>query len=158
MSEQREILLAEDSDNDAELTIGALGECSLPYSVVLVRDGAEALDYLFRRGRFTGRGGLNPILLLLDLKMPKVNGLEVLREMQGASELADIPVVMVSSSCEEPDLREAHSLGARAYVMKPILFRDFVDAVKTIGRFWGVLNILPTGKYKHGKALNRRTK
>jgi two-component system response regulator len=140
-----EILMAEDSANDAELTIGALAEYNLANSVIVVSNGAEALDYLYRRGRFTGREGPNPILLLLDLKMPKVNGLEVLRQMKTSPELADIPVVMLSSSCEELDLKEAQQLGASAYVVKPVRFQDFVDAVKTIGKFWGVLNVLRPG-------------
>jgi two-component system response regulator len=140
-----EILMAEDSANDAELTMGALAEYNLANRVVLVSNGAEALDYLYRRGRFTDRSRLNPILLLLDLKMPKVNGLEVLRTMKGSPELADIPVVMLSSSCEELDLKEAQKLGASAYVVKPVRFQDFVDAVKVIGRFWGVLNVLRPG-------------
>jgi CheY-like chemotaxis protein len=137
-----EILMAEDSANDAELTIGALEEYHLANRVVLVSNGAEALDYLYRRRAFEGRGGTNPILLLLDLKMPKVNGLEVLRQIKKTPELADIPVVMLSSSCEELDLKEAQQLGASAYVVKPVRFQDFVDAVKTIGKFWGVLNAL----------------
>lgn len=140
-----EILMAEDSENDAELTMGALAECNLVNRVVLVNNGAEALDYLHRRGQFADRTGSNPILLLLDLKMPKVSGLEVLRQMRNAPELADIPVVMLSSSREELDLQEARRLGATAYVVKPVRFLDFVDAVKTIGKFWGVLNILRPG-------------
>jgi two-component system, response regulator len=137
-----EILMAEDSANDAELTIGALAEYNLANQLVLVGDGAEALDYLYRRGRFAGRTGPDPILLLLDLKMPKVSGLEVLRQMKGHQELAKIPVVMLSSSCEELDLQEARQLGASAYVVKPVRFIDFADAVKAIGKFWGVLNVL----------------
>ncbi len=146
MSEDlRDILMAEDCANDAELTIGALRENNLANRVILVRNGADALDYLFRRGRFAGRSALNPVLLLLDLKMPKVNGIEVLSEMKKSPELAEIPVVMLSSSCEELDLKEARRLGASAYVVKPVRFQDFVDVVKTIGKFWGVLNVLPAG-------------
>jgi CheY-like chemotaxis protein len=137
-----DILMAEDSADDAELTIGALDEYNLANRIVLVRNGAEALDYLYRRGRYTGRSNPNPILFLLDLKMPKVNGLEVLRIIKESPELADIPVVMLSSSCEELDLKEAQHLGASAYVVKPVRFQDFVDAVKTIGKFWAVLNVL----------------
>jgi two-component system response regulator len=140
-----DILMAEDSANDAELTISALAECNLSNSIVLVRNGAEALDYLYRRGHYTGRAGLNPVLFLLDLKMPKVDGLEVLRQMKSAPELTNIPVVVLSSSREEPDLTEAQLLGASAYVVKPIRFQDFVDAVKTIGTFWAVLNVLQPG-------------
>jgi CheY-like chemotaxis protein len=141
----RDILMAEDCANDAELTIGALAEFNLANRVVLVRNGAEALDYLHRRGRFTGRDGLNPIFLLLDLKMPKVNGLEVLRQMKESPELADIPVIMLSSSREELDLKEARKLGVSAYVVKPVRFQEFVETVKTIGKFWGVLNALRPG-------------
>jgi len=137
-----EILMAEDSADDAELTIGALAEYNLANRVALVANGAEALDYLHRRGRFNDRAGGNPILFLLDLKMPKVNGLEVLRQMKESPALNDIPVVMLSSSCEELDLKEAQRLGASAYVVKPVRFQDFVDAVRTIGKFWGVLNVL----------------
>jgi two-component system response regulator len=140
-----EILMAEDSADDAELTIAALAEYNLANAVVLAADGAEALDYLYRRGRFEGRVGPQPIFLLLDLKMPKINGLEVLRQMKECPELSEIPVVMLSSSSEELDLKEARQLGASAYVVKPVRFNDFVDAVKTIGRFWGVLNILRPG-------------
>ena len=140
-----EILMAEDSADDAELTMGALAEYNLANRVVLVRDGAEALDYLYRRGRFAGRGNRKPILLLLDLKMPKVNGLQVLRQMRETPEMDDIPVVMLSSSREELDLKEARKLGAMAYVLKPVRFEDFADAVKVIGKFWGVLNILRPG-------------
>ncbi len=116
--------------------------------LVLVRNGAEPHDYLYRRGHFAERSRVNPILLLLDLKMPKVNGIEVLREMKSNPGLVDIPVVMLSSSCEELDLKEAQRLGASAYVVKPSRLRDFVDAVKTIGKFWGVLNVLPYGKHR----------
>jgi two-component system response regulator len=140
-----EILMVEDSSNDAELTIGAMAEYNLANRIVLVSNGAEALDYLCRRGHFTGRTGPNPILLMLDLKMPKVNGLEVLRRMKANPELAEIPVVMLSSSCEELDLKEARRLGASAYVVKPVRFQDFVDAVRIIGKFWGVLNVLRPG-------------
>jgi two-component system response regulator len=140
-----EILMAEDSADDAELTISALDEYNLANTVVLAPDGAEALDYLYRRGRFAGRLGPNPIFVLLDLKMPKVTGLEVLRQMKENPQLSDIPVIMLSSSCEELDLKEAQLLGAKAYVVKPVRFNDFVDAVKTIGRFWGVLNVLRPG-------------
>jgi CheY-like chemotaxis protein len=140
-----EILMAEDSADDAELTIGALAEYNLANRVALVSNGAQALDYLHRRGLYSDRAGGNPILFLLDLKMPKVNGLEVLREMKETPALKEIPVVMLSSSCEELDLKEAQRLGASAYVVKPVRFQDFVDAVRTIGKFWGVLNVLRPG-------------
>ena len=148
-----EILMAEDSADDAELAIGALQEYNLANPIVLVRDGAEALDYLYRRGSFTGRITPNPILFLLDLKMPKVSGLEVLRDMKNSPELAGVPVVMLSSSCEELDLKKAKQLGAYAYIVKPVRFQEFVEAVKTIGKFWGVLNMLrPTDIVEEQKA------
>jgi CheY-like chemotaxis protein len=147
-----EILMAEDSADDAELTIGALAESNLANNIVRVQDGAEALDYLHRRGRFADRATRHPILLLLDLKMPKVNGLEVLREMKATPELCHIPVVMLSSSREDLDLAEARRLGASAYVVKPVRFADFVDAVKVIGKFWAVLNVLPPAKTSGLKA------
>jgi CheY-like chemotaxis protein len=137
-----DILLAEDSAEDAELTLGALSEHNLANRVVVVRDGAQALDYLHRRGAFAGRSSPHPVVFLLDLKMPKVNGLEVLRQMKEDPALEGIPVVMLSSSSEELDLEEAQRLGASAYVVKPVSFPAFVEAVKTIGRFWAVLNVL----------------
>jgi CheY-like chemotaxis protein len=152
-----EILMAEDSADDAELTIGALEEYKLANRVALVGDGAEALDYLHRRGRFSDRTGANPILFLLDLKMPKVSGLEVLREMKQTPALADIPVVMLSSSCEELDLKEARRLGAAAYVVKPVRFQDFVDAVRTIGKFWAVLNVLRPGAIETPEGMEEPT-
>ena len=152
-----EILMAEDSANDAELTIGALEEYNFANRVVPVRNGAEALDYLYRRGRFAGRLTVNPILLLLDLKMPKVNGIEVLRQMKTSPELSDIPVVMLSSSCEKLDLKEAQHLGASAYVVKPVRFQDFVDAVKAIGKFWCVLNVLPSGSHHQTSGAETET-
>jgi two-component system response regulator len=147
-----QILMAEDSANDAELTLGVLAQNNLAANVAIVYDGAEALDYLYRRGLFTDREGPNPILLLLDLKMPKVNGLEVLRQMKTSPELASIPVVMLSSSCQDVDLKEAQKLGANAYVLKPVRFEDFVEAVTIIGKFWGVLNVLrPIAATKGGR-------
>ncbi len=142
MSAIWEIVMAEDSAEDAEMALEALKESNPANRIVMVRDGAETLEYLYRRGRFSGRITPNPVLLLLDLKMPKVSGLEVLREIKNSPELAGIPVVMLSSSCEELDLKEAKQLGAYAYVLKPVRFQEFVEAVKTIGRFWGVLNML----------------
>ena len=137
-----QILMAEDSADDAELTLGALAQNNFANNVAVVYDGAEALDYLYRRGLFTGRDGPSPILLLLDLKMPKVNGLEVLRQIKTSPELASIPVVILSSSCQEVELQEAQKLGADAYVLKPVRFKDFVEAIKIIGKFWGGLNVL----------------
>jgi CheY-like chemotaxis protein len=139
----RTILLAEDSANDVELTLAALQENRVANQVVVVRDGAEALDYLYRRHGFADRLPGHPALVLLDLKMPKVDGLEVLRQLKADPALKSIPVVMLTSSREESDLVRTYDLGVNAYVVKPVAFADFVEAVKTLGQFWGVVNELP---------------
>jgi CheY-like chemotaxis protein len=137
------ILLAEDNANDVELTLGALAEHKLVNEVVVVRDGEEALNYLFRRGAHAGRPEGNPSVVLLDLKMPKVDGLEVLRRLKADPALKRIPVVMLTSSREENDLVQSYNLGVNAYVVKPVDFRDFVDAVKGLGIFWAIINETP---------------
>ena len=139
----KRILLAEDNPNDAELTLTALGEYHLANEVVLVRDGAEALDYLYCRGEFKLRGSSQPAVVLLDLKMPKVDGLEVLKHMKSDPALAAIPVVILTSSQEERDVVESYRLGVNAYVVKPVDFHEFVNAVKELGLFWGVMNVTP---------------
>jgi len=148
MSDLKGILLAEDNVRDVELTLDALAEHNLANEVVVVHDGAEALDYLYRRGRFKMRGDENPAVVLLDLKMPKVDGLEVLRTIKNDETLKMIPVVMVTSSQEEQDLVESYKLGVNAYVVKPVNFHDFVEAVKQLGAFWAVLNEPPPGSVK----------
>ena len=145
MTELKRIVLAEDNPNDVELTLAALGEINLANEVVVVRDGAEALDYLYRRNVFANRPPGNPAVLLLDLKMPKVDGLEVLRALKADEELRTIPVVMLTSSREEQDLVSSYKLGVNAYVVKPVDFRAFIDAVRQIGAFWGVINEPPPG-------------
>ena len=145
MSELRRILLAEDSAADVELTLEALGQHHLANEVVVVRDGAEALDYLFRRGPYTGRPDGNPAVVLLDLKMPKVDGLQVLRQVKADETLRAVPIVMLTSSREEQDLVESYRLGVNAYVVKPVDFGRFVDAVKQVGMFWAVVNEPPPG-------------
>ena len=142
MTTVRTILLAEDNQNDVELTLAALRGNHVANEVVVVRDGAEALDYLYRRGRFTSRTE-NPVLVLLDLKMPKVDGLEVLRQIKGDAGLRTIPVVMLTSSREENDLFQTYDLGVNAYVVKPVEFASFVEAVKVLGTFWAVINETP---------------
>src|SRR6185437_8928651 len=139
----RRILLAEDSANDIELTLAALSEHRLANQVDVVRDGAEALDYLYRRGTFAERPPGNPAVMLLDLKMPKVNGLEVLRTIKNDRSLQTVPVVMLTSSREEGDLVRSYALGVNAYVVKPVEFSDFMEAVKTLGGFWGLVNEAP---------------
>ena len=140
----RRILLAEDSPHDAELTIEALSENHLTNTIDHVRDGAEALDYLYRRGAFSKREKGNPSVILLDLKMPKVDGLEVLRQIRGDAQMKAIPVVIMTSSREEQDLVRSYELGVNAYVVKPVEFGGFVEAVKQVGVFWVMLNELPT--------------
>lgn len=148
MAELKNILLAEDNANDVELTLEALAEHNLANQVVVVRNGAEALDYLYYRGKFKQRPEGNPIFVLLDLKMPKVDGLEVLQQIKADEELNMIPVVMLTSSREERDLLKSYKLGVNAYVVKPVDFYAFVDAVKEIGAFWGIINESPPKSLK----------
>lgn len=143
MSLLKRILLAEDSVRDAEMALHALRDYNLANDVQHVRDGVEALDYLYRRGEFSGRPPGHPAIVMLDLKMPRVDGMEVLRQMKMDADLKAIPVVVMTSSREEPDLEEAYALGVNAYVVKPVKFLEFVDAVKQIGFFWAVLNEPP---------------
>jgi two-component system, response regulator len=135
------ILLTDDSENDIELTIAALTDNNLANRVVTVRNGAEALDYLYGRGAYAGAE--RPAVILLDVKMPKVNGIETLRAMKNDPELRTIPVVMLTSSREGPDVQECYRLGANAYVVKPLEFTEFFEAVKVVGRFWGIVNEPP---------------
>jgi CheY-like chemotaxis protein len=137
------ILLAEDDPKDAQLTIRALAESKAPRDVVLARDGAEALEYL--QGGRRPKDGINapPCVVLLDLKMPKLNGLEVLREIKTDSMLKMIPVVMLTSSRQEKDVAQSYQLGANAYVVKPVSFAEFRAALHDVGSFWAVLNELP---------------
>ena len=143
MHSLKRILLVEDSQRDAELILDALGTNQLANEVVHVRDGAEALDYLYRRGEFATRSDDQPAMMLLDLKLPKVDGLEVLRQIKGDPALKTIPVVMMTSSRQEQDLVNSYELGVNAYVVKPLKFQDFVDAVKQVGVFWAVINEVP---------------
>ncbi|MFY9221271.1 MAG: response regulator [Blastocatellia bacterium] len=143
MTKVHKILLAEDNPNDVELSLEALGEYNLANEVVVVRDGSEALDYLYCRGSFSNRTNGNPAVILLDIKMPKVNGLEVLKQIRGDEKLKTIPVVMLTSSREEKDLVISYNLGANAYVVKPVDFQQFITAVKEIGLFWAVINEPP---------------
>ena len=143
MTALKQILLVEDSARDAELILDALEGNKLANEIVHVRDGAEALDYLYRRGLFAGRPDDQPALMLLDLKLPKVDGLEVLRQIKGDATLRVIPVVMMTSSRQEQDLVRSYELGVNAYVVKPMKFQDFVEAVKQVSGFWAVLNEVP---------------
>ena len=151
-TEVKRILLAEDSPRDVELTLAVLEEHNLFNEVVVASDGAEALDYLYRRGKFAMRPAGNPAVVLLDLKMPKVDGLEVLRAIKGSAELKSIPVVMLTSSREEPDLTESYKLGVNAYVVKPVDYQEFVRAVTGLGIFWAIINEPPIAdKQEHAK-------
>lgn len=141
--EVKRILLVEDNANDAELTLTALAENHFANEVDLVRDGAEALDYLYRRGKYADRPSGNPAVVLLDLKLPKLNGLEVLEQIKSDDRLRTIPVVMLTSSREEPDLIRSYDLGVNAYVVKPVDFGEFMQALKELGFFWAVINQPP---------------
>ncbi|NKE71840.1 response regulator [Candidatus Manganitrophus noduliformans] len=151
MGDFKSILLVEDNVEDVELTLEALAEYNLANDVVIARDGAEALDYLYHRGSFKTRTPGNPAVILLDIKMPKVNGLEVLRTIKADEKLKTVPVVMLTSSREEPDLAESYKLGVNAYVVKPVNFQEFVKAVKQLGVFWALLNERPPGSVKRQK-------
>ena len=146
IADARTILLAEDNANDAELTLQALRGNHLVNEIVTLRDGAETLDYLHRRNAHAGRPSGNPTVILLDLKMPKLDGLEVLRQIKTDPSLRTIPVVMLTSSREEEDLVRSYDLGVNAYVVKPVEFREFVLAVKTLGVFWALTNEPPPAR------------
>ena len=145
MSELGRILMVEDDPKDVELTLTALDEYNLANEVLVVRDGEEALDYLYCRGTFETRRQENPSVMLLDLKLPKVDGLEVLRQIKSDEKLKLIPVVVLTSSREEKDMVESYQLGVNAYVVKPVDFHEFVNAIKELGIFWAVINEPPPG-------------
>jgi CheY-like chemotaxis protein len=141
-----QILLVDDNPNDIELTRTALERDNLIEEIVALRDGGEALDYLYRRGKFQDRPSSNPVVVFLDLKMPKVNGLEVLGQMKSDAALKKIPIVMLTSSREEADLIKSYELGVNAYVVKPVGFNKFVEAIRQLGTFWVSLNEPPPEK------------
>ncbi|MBA8887578.1 two-component system response regulator [Dokdonella fugitiva] len=138
--EIRTILLVEDSLADAEMTIDALREARIANPIVHVEDGVDALDFLHARNAFAGRRDGNPVVVLLDIKMPRMDGIEVLREIRTNEATRTIPVVILSSSREERDLAASWDLGVNAYVVKPVDARQFFDAVQTLGQFWAVMN------------------
>ena len=148
MSSIGRILLVEDDPKDVELTLTALEEYNLANEVVITRDGAEALDYLYCRGSHAGRPAENPAVLLLDLKLPKVDGLEVLQAIKSDDKLKMTPVVVLTSSREEKDMVRSYQLGVNAYVVKPVDFHEFVNAIKELGVFWAVINEPPPGSLK----------
>lgn len=141
----KRILLVEDSPNDIELTLEALSEHNLANEVEVAKDGQEALDYLYHEGQFSGRINGNPAVILLDLKLPKINGIEVLKKIRADEKLKLIPVVVLTSSHEERDRIESYNLGVNAYVVKPVDFHAFIDAVKGLGIFWAIINEPPPG-------------
>jgi CheY-like chemotaxis protein len=151
----KNILLVEDDLRDVELTLAALEEHHLANTVFVVHDGEAALDYLYRRGLYEGRTGGNPVVVLLDNKMPKVSGLEVLKTIKADEELRVIPVVVLTSSRETPDLVEFYKHGVNAYVVKPVDFADFMAAVKQLGVFWAAVNETPYGNRQEAGGLPR---
>ena len=146
MSAIRTILLAEDSLADAEMAIDALREANLANPIVHVEDGVEAMEYLHRKGRFADRSEEEPAVLLLDIKMPRMDGLEVLQRIRADERLRRMPVVILSSAREESDLVRSWNLGVNAYVVKPVDIDQFFAAVKTLGKFWAVINETPVGE------------
>ena len=143
MENYHKILMVEDSQNDIELILDALSDYNFVNNIEVVRDGEEAMDYLYRRNQFSSRKGGNPIFILLDIKMPRMTGLELLRIIKHDENMKTIPVIMLTSSKEDTDLRECYRLGVNAYVVKPVHFSDFAEAVKKIGKFWAVVNEPP---------------
>ncbi|OEZ01290.1 MULTISPECIES: response regulator [Stenotrophomonas] len=143
MRDLRPILLVEDNPKDAELTMAALARCQLLNDVTHVRDGVEALEYLRGQGRYEGAQHGGPVVVLLDLKLPKLNGLEVLKEIRSDSSISSTPVVMLTSSREEPDLVRSYELGVNAFVVKPVDFKEFLEAIQGLGMFWGITNQPP---------------
>jgi len=148
MNKLGRILLVEDDPKDVELTLTALEEYNLANEVVVARDGEEALEYLYARGKFKTRSSDNPAVMLLDLKLPKVDGLEVLKQIKSDGKLSMIPVVVLTSSKEEKDMVASYRLGVNAYVVKPVDFHEFVNAIKELGVFWVVINEPPPGSVR----------
>lgn len=143
MKELKTILLVEDNTQDVELIVEALSEYNLANKIVSVGDGVEAMEFLQYEGKFNNREKGNPAVLLLDIKMPRMDGIELLEAIRNDDKLKTLPVVMLTSSREEPDLKKCYALGVNAYVVKPVDFKEFVDAVKNVGMFWAILNEQP---------------
>lgn len=151
MSKLGRILVVEDDPRDLELTLTTLGEHNLANEIVVARDGEKALDYLYCRGEFSTRFHDNPAVMLLDLKLPKVDGLEVLQQIKSDERLKLIPVVVLTSSHEEKDMMRSYTLGVNAYVVKPVDFHEFVNAIKELGVFWALINEPPPGSIKKAR-------
>ena len=148
MNKLGRILMVEDDPKDVELTLTALEEYNLANEVIVTRDGEQALDYLYCRGEYKTRSSGNPAVMLLDLKLPKVDGLEVLKQIKSDGELRMIPVVVLTSSKEEKDMVASYKLGVNAYVVKPVDFHEFVNAIKELGAFWAIINEPPPGSVR----------
>jgi DNA-binding response OmpR family regulator len=148
MNKLGRILMVEDDPKDVELSLTALEEYNLANEVIVARDGVEALDYLYCRGQFAGRASENPAVMLLDLKLPNIDGLEVLQQVKSDDRLKMIPVVVLTSSKEEKDMVASYKLGVNAYVVKPVDFHEFVNAIRELGAFWAVINEPPPGSIK----------
>jgi DNA-binding response OmpR family regulator len=148
MNKLGRILMVEDDPKDVELTLTALEEYNLANEVFVTRDGEQALDYLYCRGEYKTRSSGNPAVMLLDLKLPKVDGLEVLKQIKSDGELRMIPVVVLTSSKEEKDMVASYKLGVNAYVVKPVDFHEFVNAIKELGVFWAIINEPPPGSVR----------
>jgi CheY-like chemotaxis protein len=144
MENLKRILLVEDDSKDIELTLAALAEYNLANEVAVARDGVEALDYLYRRGSFAQHPPGNPVVMLLDLKMPRMDGVQVLRQIKADEQLRLIPVVVLTSSSESQDLQACYQLGVNAYVVKPVRFIEFIESVKQTGVFWALINHAPS--------------
>jgi CheY-like chemotaxis protein len=149
MKSSKRILLAEDDPRDVELIINALSAQNLANDVLIVRDGVETLNYLYRRGSFANEPAGNPVVILLDLKMPKIDGIQVLRQIKTDQKLQTIPVVILTSSRESRDLETCYQLGVNAYVVKPVKFDEFVNAVRQVGMFWVLINEPPPYTLKY---------
>jgi len=150
MKNFKRIVLAEDDPKDIELTLGALKEHNLANDILVVRDGTEVMDYLYRRGVFAQEPAGNPVVILLDLKMPKMDGIQVLRQIKSDKDLQMIPVVILTSSRESQDMQICYQLGVNAYVVKPVKFSNFVEAVREIGVFWALINEPPPNNARQG--------
>ncbi len=146
----KRMLLVEDDPKDVELTLTALADYHLANEIAVACDGVEALDYLYQRGSFSTRPEGNPVVILLDIKLPKLDGIQVLRHLKSDERMRSIPIVILTSSCEDRDLDECYKLGVNAYVVKPVRFTEFVDTVKTIGVFWALINEPPPGSVRKG--------
>jgi len=146
LADLRPILLVEDNPKDLELTLAALAKCRLANDVVVARDGAEAIEYLYSAGKHQGRDTGDPAVVLLDLKLPKLDGIEVLERVKNDPARRQIPIVMLTSSCEERDLVRSYALGVNAFVVKPVDFSAFFEAVQILGLFWAVINEPPPGR------------